>query len=289
MNTHLFALLSLLFLFSCASQGLKTQLSSSKEDVLSEESFMRYSTERHREMISKDSSIINQALSSCHQGKIEQGRNLLVNTMNKHRENPFYWNAVANCYSLEKNYPKALFYYDMSQALNNKAKVSQAMIHNNKAYILMKLRHFEQAKSELQEAIKLAPELKTPRYNFAQLNIQFGHIDLAEKDLRMLLRLAPEDIDVLAALGVVALYLNQPQQARQIFEKIPDRLRRREDVAIHYAISLYQSGEIEQSRAVLLRLGVLQIPNFRMVTQSLNRWIDRDLEVKRQTASEKSK
>lgn len=280
-------LLLSLTLFSCAQQGLKTRLSSDSQDALSEESFMRYSSERHRNLTQKkDSSIIILALSACHQGKIEEGRNLLVKSMSQHREDPLYWNAVANCYSLEKNYPKALFYYDMSQALSSSSKSAQAMVHNNKAFIMMKLRHFEQAKQELQTAIKLAPELKTPRYNFAQLNIQFGHVDIAQKDLRTLLKEAPEDIDVLAALGVISLFQNQPKEARAMFERIPEKLRQREDVAIHYALSLYELGEIEQARATLLRVGIIKIPSLRGVNQSLNQWIDRDLEVKRKMASE---
>lgn len=276
-------------LISCAHNGLKTELGSVKEDALSEESFMRYSSKRHQDMTENSQSVIIQALSQCHQGKIEQGRDLLVKSLTDHRDDPLYWNAVANCYSLEKNYPKALFYYDMSQALNTNSKVGNALIHNNKAYILMKLRHFDQARIELQEAIKLAPTLKTPRYNFAQLNIQFGHTDIAERELRTLLKNAPDDIDILSALGVINLYKNQIAEARALFEKIPDRLRRREDIAIHYAMSLYLTGELELSRAVLLRLGVFQVPSLKVVNQSLNRWIDHDLELQRKSVSQNGK
>lgn len=286
MKNALILVLLQVFFLSCAQHGLKTELSSVKEDALSEESFMRYSSQRHLEITKNNQSVIIQALSHCHQGKIEQGRDLLVNSLTTHRADPLYWNAVANCYSLENNFPKALFYYDMSQALNTSSKIGKALIHNNKAYILMKLRHFDQARTELEEAIKLAPTLKTPRYNFAQLNIQFGHTEIAERELRTLLRGAPEDIDVLSALGVINLYQNRIKEARQLFEKIPERLRRREDIAIHYAISLYLSGELELSRAVLLRLGVFQIPSLRVVNQSLNRWIDRDLEIQRKKVSQ---
>lgn len=272
MNFASLTLFLVLFLTSCAHKGVKTQLSSKEQDSLHEESFMRYDAKRHQSLISTDNFLLTQ-LSSCHQGEYDKALSALKNKLQKNEENPYYWVVTANCYYLKKEYKKAKYYYQIASQNGPRPK-TKALIDNNKALIELLNRNYDKSYRLLSQASKNAPKSLTPKFNLAQLQIQFGHLERAKRALSQLEQKAPDDIDVLASLGSIALMSGDNQQAVKYFEKIPENFRKRQDIAVHYALALYQGKQWEKARAFMLKVGIISSQYLREIERELSSQID---------------
>jgi Tfp pilus assembly protein PilF len=98
---------------------------------------------------------------------------------------------------------------------------------------------------------KQSPNLLTPIFNIAQLNIEFGHIDKAERSLRILLSKAPKDIDILASMATVKMIQKEYKSSEAYFLKIDDEYLKRADISNHYAMVLYKLGKFKKAYNIL--------------------------------------
>lgn len=272
-----FFLATLLFsLFtSCAHKGVRTQLASNEQDSLHEESFMRYGHNRFQEVQSDDNQLLSQ-LKNCYQEKIPEALNHLKSVLKESENNPYYWIVMANCYLLDKNSKKAEFYYDKALKLRPK-KALTALVKNNLGLIELKNRNYDRAYKLFNTALENSPQSITPKFNMAQVHIQFGHLDKAQRTLLILEKKAPEDIDVLASLGAISLLKGKNKRAIHYFERIPERYRKRQDTAVNYALALYQDQRFEQARAFMLKVGLITSKYLRDIERNLSSRIDEKL------------
>lgn len=111
--------------------------------------------------------------------------------------------------------------------------------------------HNGQSKLAFQKAINTAKNLKTPIFNLAQLQLGFGHYQSSINYFNNLLSSAPEDIDVLAAIGTAYVLDNRPKEALTYFTKIDSEYVKRADIATYYAFALYKDGQYQFSNEVL--------------------------------------
>ena len=112
LSSTFFTLLTLT-LASCSTGSFKSTIKHDDLDLLMSESFMRYNVDRLEKTSTNSKNPILNALVACHEEKFTKGLNLLQENMEKNKTNPFYWNALGNCFYLQNNYAKAIFYYNM--------------------------------------------------------------------------------------------------------------------------------------------------------------------------------
>lgn len=271
--------MTIVFLFSlfasCAHKGVRTQLTSKEQDSLHEESFMRYAHNRFSEIKSDDNVLLSQ-LKNCYQGKIPKALNQLKEVLSKNEDNPYYWIVMANCYLLDKDSKKAEYYYNKALKLRPEQSLS-ALIKNNLGLIDLKNRNYDRAYKFFTTALENAPRSLTPKFNIAQVHIQFGHLDKAQRTLLVLENKAPEDIDVLASLGTISLFKGEHKRAIHYFERIPERYRKRQDTAVNYALALYQDQRLEEARAFMLKVGLITSKYLRDIERNLSSRIDEKL------------
>ncbi len=107
------------------------------------------------------------------------------------------------------------------EALPEEEGERRAAIYNNMATCFFRMRRPEEARSALQQALALAPERPTYRYNLAMLLLHLRHPGEAQVELERLLTLpdVPPEIALMARFNLGHLYAHQGRygEARQQF------------------------------------------------------------------------
>ncbi len=265
-----------IFLAGCSQYKIETDLNSTKENVLSNESFLRYSSSRIEKAIKENKSL--SGVAHCHNGDIKEGQELLRNSLEKNKDNPDYWNQVGTCFYLAHQFVKAEYFYQMSIQTAKSKKIKYAPAHNNLGVIYLRQRHFESAFSEFNQALKIKRSFQTPRYNLAHLYLQFGQNQKALMEFNYLSRSAPNDPGILAGIATSYTLLGDLKKALSFFSKIPRKFISRPDVATHYAMALYLAKDYEKAFLVLKNRQPTQIKVIRKTGKRLLKLIEAELE-----------
>jgi tetratricopeptide (TPR) repeat protein len=258
-------LILIIFISGCSQYKIETDLSSSKEDVLSNESFLRYSSDRIEKAMVQNKSL--SAIAHCHNGSIEKGQEILKSELDKRKDQADYWNQVGTCFYLNHQFVKAEYFYQLSLQTASKNKRDYAPAHNNLGVIYLRQRHFESAYSEFNKALKINKSFHTPRYNLAHLYLQFGQNEKGLNEFKYLSRTAAGDPGILAGIAISYTLLNDLKKALS-----------RPDVATHYAMALYQSKNYEQAFLILKNRQPTQIRSIRRTGNILLKLIEKELE-----------
>lgn len=270
-------LLILGFILSgCSQYKIETDLTSTKEDVLSSESFLRYSSDRIEKAIKNNKEL--SGVAHCHNGDIKEGQELLKKGLESNKENPDYWNQVATCFYLGHQFVKAEYFYQMSIQTAKSKKLKYAPAHNNLGVIYLRQRHFESAYAEFNKALKIKRSFQTPRYNLAHLYLQFGQNEKALAEFNYLSRSAPSDPGILAGIATSYTLLGDLKRGLSAFSKIPRKFVSRPDVATHYAMALYLAKDYEKAFLVLKGRQPTQIKAIRKTGKKLLKLIEAELE-----------
>ncbi len=245
-----------LYLGACSSQNFSHKIESNDHDLLSEESFMRYSTQRIDYLDSKSNDIISKSLLACHQHKFIKGMSALEYEMQNFKSNPFYWNALGTCYSLKKEFNKALFFFGIGKESLEKIKdqtkyFAEAMIENNIGLIHLNFHRYNESYDCFKKASSLAPSLITPKFNIAQLYIEFGENDKALELLKSLSSINLSDVDVLYSLSLVYLRNNDLKNSYSMVKKIKNDYLNRPDIVGLYAYNLMLNKEYPAAKEIL--------------------------------------
>lgn len=247
----------LLLLTSCATSNFKSTIESNNEDVLSEESFMRYNSIRLDQSENKKISFIVEATRSCHADKFKRGLNLLEENTESNKKNPEFWNAMGTCFLLKAEYNKAAFYYNLGlEALQAENKNSikrfiEAMIKNNLGLLTLKNGRINEAYDLFKESNSLASEFNTPIFNMAQIYMEFQQNEKALELLEGLRQKNSKDVDVLYSLAVLYQRINQEKKSYQVISGINSQYLNRADIVGVYALNLFQNKEFEKAKNIL--------------------------------------
>lgn len=261
MKTSLTIIFTLL-LVGCSTQGFNNQIQMDKNDLLAEESFMRYNTNRLSAMDSSNKDFMTQALVACHQKKFTKGLGLLEEKMQSHKTNPFYWNALGTCYYLTLDLPKALFYYGLgieatrssNKDLSEKERLlAEALISNNTGLIHLGLKRYNQAFDLFKKASTIGENFFTPQFNIAQLYIEFNENDKALELLKKLAMKNADDIDLLYALSLVYFRKNDLENSYFTINRIQRDYLNRADIVGLYAFNLMKKNRLEDAKLILER------------------------------------
>lgn len=253
----LLPILGALFLSSCATTGFKSKIENKAEDLLAEESFMRYNSMRLDLSDKKNISFIHEATSACHAEKFTKGLSLLESNTEANKKNPEFWNAMGTCYLLKKEFNKGTFYYNLGlEALQVENRATQkrlieAMIKNNLGLLTLKNGRTNEAYDLFVEASKLAPEFNTPIFNMAQIYIEYQQNEKALELLEGLRQKNNKDVDILYSLAILYQRINQPKKSYQAITGINSQYLNRADIVGVYALNLFQNKEYEKAKTIL--------------------------------------
>lgn len=284
MNKIVQLILIILLVVSCASNQFQS-IDSEKNDLLSNESLLRYSSDRKNTLEKKKGFNLIEVM-KCHNGEIEEGLKLLKQKYAPGKNNSEYWNHVGVCHYLGGNYPKAIFYYNLSLQTCRKNEQYPAA-YNNLGVIYLKLRHFEKSHEFFKLAIKSRKKLFTPLLNISHLYIKFGMINKALKELNKLHYRNNQDVDVLASLGTAWLLKGNSLKSITFFNKISEKNRTRQDIAAHFALALYVSKNYEGAINALSEQKDSGISEIKKMSEKLEGLIK--AEIKREKEEKKKK
>ncbi len=247
-------------LVGCSTQSFNNQIQKEQYDLLAEESFMRYNTNRLSAMENPSKDFLTQALVACHQKKFSKGLGLLEEKMHSQKTNPFYWNALGTCYSLQKDVTKALFFYDLgleatrdsNKVLSDKERsLAEALISNNVGLIHLSFKRYNQAFDLFKKASGIVPHFFTPEFNIAQLYIEFNENDKALDILKKLESKNTEDIDLLYSLSLIYFRKNDLDKSFNYITKIQRDYLNRADIVGLYAFNLMKKNRLEEAKLIL--------------------------------------
>ena len=195
-------------LVGCSTQNFNKKMEGPETDLLKEESLMRYNSNRLDLMDGTEKDFISKALLACHQNKFLKGKGLLEAEMHANKTNPFYWNALGTCYSLSRDFTKALFFYDLGKEallmVKDQTKVlAEATLSNNIGLVHLNFKRYNEAFESCSRAKTLLPSFFTPQFNIAQLYVEFNENDKALDILLKLEMKNPEDVDLLYSLSLI--------------------------------------------------------------------------------------
>lgn len=253
---------TLILAAGCSTQNFNNQIQKDQYDLLAEESFMRYNTNRLSAMESPNKDLITQSLVACHQKKFMKGLNLLEEKMQANKTNPFYWNALGTCYSLQKDTTKALFYYDLgleaTRATNKEISdkdrnLAEALISNNVGLIHLGFKRYNEAYDLFKKASGIVPNFFTPEFNIAQLYIEFNENDKALDILKRLETKNAEDIDLLYAMSLLYFRKNDLDKSYSYITRIQRDYLNRADIVGLYAFNLMKKNRLEEAKVILER------------------------------------
>ncbi len=242
----------------CATQSFEKKIETADVDLLKEESLMRYNTNRLESMDGTEKDTISKALLACHQKKFTKGMSMLEAEMHNNKTNAFYWNALGTCYSLNKEYPKALFYYDLGvEALpmikDQSKSLAEATLANNIGLIHLNFKRYNEAYDSFKRANTLVPNFFTPQFNIAQLYIEFNENDKALEILKKLEQKNPDDIDLLYSLSLIYYRKGDLDKSYAAINRVkPDYLNRPDIVGL-YAYNLMKKNRLEEAKQIVER------------------------------------
>jgi tetratricopeptide (TPR) repeat protein len=253
-------LFALSLLTSCAGPSFNNTIQNDQYDLLAEESFMRYNSNRLAAIDSSKRDFISQALIACHQDKMMKGEGLLEEKMHQNKTNPFYWNALGTCYSLSKDFTKAIFYYDLgleaTRASNKdfndpQRKLAEAVISNNLGLIHLTFKRYNEAYDAFKKANTIVPNYFTPEFNMAQLYIEFNETNKALDILKKLEAKNKEDIDLLYSLSLVNFKQKDMDKSFQYITRIHRDYLNRADIVGLYAYNLMKKNRLVEAKVIL--------------------------------------
>lgn len=247
---------ALVLLASCSSSRIERRIDDVHWDSLADESYLRWGENRLEKFSGNQHPVIN-----CYKGKAKETLVQYKRDYEKLSQTPYYWLHIGNCYFVQDAWSKAEFYYRMSIE-ESKSSTVKSIAMNNLALIHFKHEQWEKGKELLKDSMKSASGFKVPRYNMAQLYLQFGHYDRAIELLTEGPFKGTQDVDVYFLLANAWLYKGNLETSGKYFSQIPKHHFRREDIAATYALYLIRKNDIKGAFAVMKareRSGVLEI------------------------------
>lgn len=244
----------------CAGHKFNNQIEATQYDVLAEESFMRYNTNRLNVVENASGDFISQALVACHQSKFVKGEGILEEKMHANKTNPFYWNALGTCYGLSEKTEKSIFYYELgleaTRAGNkdyndSQKKLAETIISNNLGLIHLGFKRYNEAYDMFKKSSTAAPQYFTPAFNMAQLYIEFNENAKALEILKKLEAKNAQDIDVLYALSLVYYKQNDMEKSFHYISRIKADYLNRADIVGLYAYNLMKKNRLVEAKTIL--------------------------------------
>lgn len=193
----------------------------------------------------KDGDVLTKIVYLCHKGEFNEAFGVIETENERYRKNPSFWNQVGTCYLLKGERRKALMFYN--KALEFRPNYAPAL--NNIGLMYRKEGSDQKAEVAFSRAVKNANFSKTPRFNLAQLYLDYGLFNNAIKEFKVLE--GSNDVDVFAGLGSAYLMAGDYERAADYFKRIDEDFYERPYIGINAALALYKTGKKYEARDIL--------------------------------------
>lgn len=134
-----------------------------------------------------------------------------------------------------------------------------AVTNADEGHFLYATRHFGEARTRLQEAIELEPELGQPHATLALVELESGHPANAVKEARAGLVLDPGTANTIGEAGYVLACLGQTEEAKQLLARLKDLEQHGSTVQVFTA--MVELGLGQRDRALESLAGMLDLKN----------------------------
>lgn len=188
-------------------------------------------------------SILDEIIVKCYNKDFKEAFALIQQNHDKYRQHPIFWNQVGTCYMLQGQRRKALLFYN--KALEY--KTSYAPAYNNLGVMYRAEAEDPKALVAFTRAKKASNFAKTPRFNLAQLYLEYGLYNQAISMLKGLHNFSANDVEVLAGLGTAYLMKGDLPTSLDYFKKIDNDYYEKPHVGINYALAMFFAGKKEQA------------------------------------------
>lgn len=189
---------------------------------------------------------LGQIAKLCYQNEFESAFKLVKFYNKKYLKNPIFWNQVGTCYLLKNERRKALLFYN--KALSHKKDYAPAL--NNLGVMYITEGDFSRSLVAFEKSKQAKSFSRTPRYNLANLKLNFGLYQDAIEELNVLFRITSTDVDVNNMLGTAHLMSNNPKEARRYFVRISSNDKEQARFGINSALCEYELGDKEAARDI---------------------------------------
>lgn len=220
----------------------KESKSDEKKDVLAVESLARFDNSRLDVTIDSEDPL-SQGIGYCYKKDFDRGLAIFKKVYSEYKKHPSYFNQLGTCFYLKGDHIKASLYYNKALDLDK----NYAPAFNNLGVLHLKDKDDLRARDSFQKAVALSPFAKTPRFNLAQIYLQYGYVDQAITFFTGLNDQPTSDIDVAIGLANAYLIKGELQKALTSFQTLDNRYWQRPDVGLNYAVALKLSGDNKNS------------------------------------------
>src|SRR5690554_4554082 len=201
----------------------------------------------------KSEDAITKIVKSCYEGKYESAFKLVKDEHDRYRNNPAFWNQVGTCYLLQGNKRKALLFYN--KALEFAPSYAPAL--NNIGVMYRRSGEDQKAEVAFARAVESSNFSKTPRFNLAQLYLDYGLFKDAIANFKVLEN--AKDVDVFAGLGTAYLMAGEHKRAAAYFDKIDKKFLERPYIGINAALAFHKAGDARRARNVMSDIDVKKL------------------------------
>lgn len=262
-----FLLLNLLFfLNSCSTSKKGHVVAETKNDFFKEESFLRFDQKRLSE-------VENNA--PCFSGNIIDDLQKLRSNLDTEKDNPHYWNQIATCYYLNKQYTKAEYYYQISLGTAQKKNQIYSPALNNLGLLNLTLKHYITARDYFRKSLK-GNQFVTPRYNLALIHLKYKKPEMAIKLLSRYAKSNSKDPDLNFNLAYAHYLLGEFQMSTHFLNQMGEQ-NNRSDAIYLKAIMLYDQNKFEDAIS-LIESNKIDIKEFNKSNNMLKVLAERQLE-----------
>jgi tetratricopeptide (TPR) repeat protein len=234
-------------------------------DTLADESFLRWSDARLVNRNNKDFEVAR-----CYSGESQQTLDFFKKNYLKKEEMPYYWLHIGNCFFSKNEWLKSEFYYRLALEDSKEPKIKSIAL-NNLGLIHFQFAQWEKGKEFIQKSIDMSPGFKVPRFNLAQLFLQFGLFEKAIECLSHPLFARTKDVDLYFSFANAYLFKGDLKKAGHYFSLIPPNNLKREDIAATYALYLLRVGDFEKASFVMNERKRSGIPELTAIAQKIEK------------------
>lgn len=183
----------------------------------------------------------------CYEKDYKSAHTIIKAVNKKYVKNPIFWNHVGTCFLLEGSRRKALLFFN--KALSIKDNYAPAL--NNLGVMYMYESDFSRALVAFKKAKSSKSFSVTPRFNLANLYLNFGLYNKSINELNTLLSVSKDDVDVLNMLATAHLMKNDVKSALKYYASIDSELFERVEFGSNYALALFLVNNKNKAKDVL--------------------------------------
>jgi Flp pilus assembly protein TadD len=217
-----------------------------KNDSLGAESMHKSSDQPRIMNLNLEGDKVGALAANCYQGRYSQAMSLATKLYKKFKKNPSYWNQLGTCYVLQKEYRKAILYYNKSRDMNK----MYAPAINNLGVIYQRQGYTQKALVAYKKAYEINSFSLTPAFNLAQLYLQYGFYEDARVMLMALHNKNKNDADVIHSLGTIYLAEGENSRAVQMYSTLGRDQLARPQIGINFSLALKSVGRNKDARTI---------------------------------------